>query len=192
MSDLIVTAYPDEQRAAEVLRTLQQLQAEYLVDLEDAVYVTRDQGGKVRLHQAVNLTAEGAADGAFWGLLIGLILTLPFPFIAPVAWIGFTAATAGIGAAAGAIGGHFSDYGIDDQFIRNVSAQLSDNSSALFVLVRKSTPDKVLPEISKYGGTILRTSLSSDAEEKLRAALKASQHSRAEAPTPTTMQAASV
>jgi uncharacterized membrane protein len=33
------------------------------------------------------------------------------------------------------------------------------------------TVDKVVPEISKYGGTVLRTSLSDDAEERLRAAL---------------------
>ncbi len=112
-------------------------------------------------------------DGAFWGLLVGLLFTLPFPFLAPAAWLGFSAVTAGVGAAAGAIGGHFSDYGIDDQFIKDLSASMQPGSSALFVLVRKSTPDKVIPEISKYGGTILRTSLPKETEEQLRQALSA-------------------
>ena len=183
MSDLIAVAYPDEQRAAEVLTTLRELQAEHLIDLDDAVYVTKDLAGKLKLHQSVNLTAAGAMDGAFWGLLIGMLFTLPFPFMAPVAFLGLSAVTAGIGAAAGAIEGHFSDYGIDDQFIKDLSASMQPGSSALFVLVRKSTPDKVIPEISKYGGTILRTSLSKETEEQLRQALTVGQVQPAEAQT---------
>ena len=67
--------------------------------------------------------------------------------------------------------GSLSDYGINDRFIKDLSAKLRPNSSALFVLVRKSTPDKVLPEVSKYGGTVLHTSLSNDEEARLQAAL---------------------
>lgn len=171
MTTLIAVAYPDEGRASEVLSTLRTLQKEYLLDLDDAVIVTKDHAGKFKLHQSLNLTAAGAADGAFWGFLIGMIFTLPFPFIAPAAWLGFSAVTAGIGAAAGAIGGHFTDYGIDDQFIKSLSGSMQRSSSALFVLVRNSTPDKVLPEVAKYGGVILRTNLSKEAESRLREAL---------------------
>jgi uncharacterized membrane protein len=172
MSTLIAVSYPEEKRASEVLDTLRKLQSEYLIDLEDAVIVTKNADGKLRLHQSLNLTAAGAVDGAFWGFLIGLIFTLPFPFMAPVMWLGISAATAGVGAATGAVTGHFSDYGIDDQFVKQLSQSMQTNGSALFILARASTPDKVLPELGKFGGTILRTSLSYDAEAQLRKAMQ--------------------
>jgi uncharacterized membrane protein len=158
VSELVVIAYPEENRAEQVLTTLHQLQKEYLVDLADACYVTKDQKGKVSLHQAVNLTAAGAATGAFWGALFGLIFLMPF--------VGML-----IGAGAGALSGKLSDYGIDDNFIKRLSAELQPGTSALFVLVRKAQPDRVLAEIQQYGGTVLHTSLSTEQETKLRAAL---------------------
>jgi uncharacterized membrane protein len=78
MADLVAITYPDEHRAAEVLATLRRLQHEYLIDLEDACVVTKDAQGKIKLHQAVNLTAAGAASGAFWGSLVGLLFVFPF------------------------------------------------------------------------------------------------------------------
>jgi uncharacterized membrane protein len=76
-----------------------------------------------------------------------------------------------LGASTGALAGSLSDYGIDDAFIEELGAQLTPGSSAIFVLVRKATVDKALPEVSKFGGTILRTSLTKEAEDKLQAAL---------------------
>lgn len=158
MSDLIVVAYPDQFQAAEVRATLNRLQAEYLLDLEDACIVTKDGAGKVKLHQSHNLTAEGAMSGGFWGILIGMLFLNPL--------LGGL-----VGAGAGALGGAVSDYGINDDFIRELAAQLGPNSSAIFILARKVTPDKVLAELSKFGGTILRTSLPQDVEQRWQAAL---------------------
>lgn len=171
MSELIVVAYPDVYRAAEVIAALRRLQTEYLVDLEDAVYVTKDPNGKVKLHQSVDLTTAGALEGGFWGALIGLI------FFAPI--LGGV-----IGASAGALAGSASDYGIDDDFIRELSAQLAPGSSAIFVLVRKMTTDKVIPELSKFGGTLIRTSLPHDVEERIQAALSQGSSPGAEPPIP--------
>ncbi len=158
MSELIVVAYSDMHRAAEVMATLKRLQTEYLVDLEDAVYVTKDHGGKIKLHQSLNLTAAGAAEGTFWGVLIGLLFFNPL--------LGGV-----LGAGIGALSGTATDYGIDDDFMRELSAMLSPDSSAIFMLLRKMTADKVIPELSKFGGKVIRTSLSTDAEAKLQAAL---------------------
>jgi uncharacterized membrane protein len=105
-------------------------------------------------------TAAGAISGTFWGYLIGLLFTLPFPFLAPVVWVGVSAVTAGIGAATGALSGHFSDYGIDDEFIKQLSATMQNNGSALFILLRSATYDKVLPELGKYGGTVYPSGVS--------------------------------
>jgi uncharacterized membrane protein len=164
MSDLIVVGYNDEHQAEEVRLKLMKMQRDYLVDLEDAVVAVRDTEGKVKLHQIHNLTTAGAISGGFWGALIGLL------FLSPI--LG-----AAIGAGAGAIGGTLSDIGIDDNFMKELAGTLQPGSSALFVLVRKMTPDKVLPELQGTGGKILRTSLSNEDEAKLQAALDAAKAS---------------
>jgi len=160
MSDLVVIAYPDPNKAAEVRDTLLRLQKEHLIDLEDAVYFIRDANGKTKLHQAIDLTAAGAVSGGFWGALIGTLFLMPL-------------AGAAVGAAAGALTGVLTDIGVDDDFAKQVAAGLPNNSSALFILFRKVTADKVLPEIARYGGRIIQTSLSNDAEAQIKTALEA-------------------
>jgi uncharacterized membrane protein len=134
------------------------LQKEYLIELEDAVVVTRDEKGKPKLDQAMNLTAAGAVGGSFWGLLIGAIFLNPLLGMA-------------VGAGAGALSGKLSDIGINDDFMKELGQTLQPGCSALFVLVRKSTPDKVLERLQGFGGTVLKTSLTKDREEELQKAL---------------------
>jgi uncharacterized membrane protein len=134
------------------------MQKEYLIDLEDAVVAVKDDNGKVKLRQAYDLTTAGAFSGGFWGTLIGLIFLNPL--------LGFA-----VGATAGAVSGALTDVGIDDNFMKELAAAMTPGSSTLFVLVRKSTPDKVLEELKGSEGTVLKTSLSHDDETKLQAAL---------------------
>jgi len=168
MSELIAITYPDITRAQQVRTTLDQLATEHLIDMEDVVYVTKDANGTIELHQSVNLpgvgAAAGAARGAIWGTIIGLL------FLNPLAG---AAVGAGIGAGSGAIAGAASDYGIPDPFVKQLSASMPPNSSAIFTLVRRATTDKVLPRVAQYGGTVLHTSLSAADEAKLDAALAA-------------------
>lgn len=158
MSDLIVIGFEGETKAFELRSELAKLQKEYLIKMEDVVVVTKDEKGKVKLHQAVNLTVAGAASGTFWGMLFGLIFLQPL--------IG-----AALGAGVGAISGKFSDIGIDDKFMKELGESFGPDSSALFVLVRKVTPDKVLEDLKGFGGKVLKTSLTADSEEALRKAL---------------------
>ncbi|RUQ34759.1 MAG: DUF1269 domain-containing protein [Candidatus Competibacteraceae bacterium] len=160
MSNLIVIAYDDPFKAEEIRTKLCKMQQEYLIDLEDAVVVVKNDKGKVKLHQMYNLTGMGAVSGGFWGTLIGLIFLNPLLGLA-------------VGAAAGAVSGALSDVGIDDNFIKQLAGQFKNNSSLLFVLVRKATPDKVLAELQGTGGTVIKTSLTHEDEEKLQAALTA-------------------
>jgi uncharacterized membrane protein len=160
MSTLVVIGYDDPYKAEEVRLKLRKLQSEYLIDLEDAVVAVKDSTGKVKLHQAVNLTTAGAVSGGFWGSLIGLIFLNPLLGLA-------------VGATAGAVSGALTDLGINDDFMKELAATMTNGSSALFVLVRKATPDKVLEEIKGTGGKVLKTSLSHDDEAKLQAALDA-------------------
>jgi uncharacterized membrane protein len=160
MGNLVAVAYPDEATAKEVLGTLARLQTEHSIQLEDAVVVTRNQDGKVKLHQSVRPGAAGAAGGALWGGLIGLL------FLAPL--LGMA-----VGAAAGGAAGALTDIGVDDKFMKELGAKLEPGAAALIVLVHQSTPDKVLPEIAKFGGDVLQSSLDNDAEERLREVLAA-------------------
>jgi uncharacterized membrane protein len=177
VSTLVAATYPDQHRAEEVLATLRRLQSQQIVDLDDACIVTKNADGKLKLHQAVNLTGAGAAGGGTWGLLIGALFSIPLWFIpgAGLAALATTVGTAAVGAGAGAIAGHFSDYGISDDFIKQLGREMQPNSSVLFILARNAQPDRIIPEVAKFGGTILRTNLSNDAEEKLKASLTAAQ-----------------
>jgi uncharacterized membrane protein len=159
MSDLVVISFDDEHTAFEMRAALAKLQKEYLIEMEDVVVVTKNDKGKVKLHQAVNLTAAGAVGGAFWGMLIGMIFLNPL--------VG-----AAVGAGAGALSGKLRDIGISDNFMKELAEALRNNTSALFVLVRKVTPDKVLEELKGFKGKVLKTSLTKDKEDELREVLE--------------------
>ncbi|MCB1969111.1 MAG: DUF1269 domain-containing protein [Geminicoccaceae bacterium] len=157
MSNLIAITFEDQAYAFELRADLIRMQKEYLIEMDDAVVVTRDQDGKVKLHQAVNLTAMGAVGGSWWGLLVGLL------FLNPIAGVA-------VGAGAGALAGALSDVGIDDDFMKKVGESLNPGGGAVFVLVRKVTGDKVLAGLERYRslGKVYTTSLSHDQEQKLR------------------------
>ena len=168
MGQLVVLGFDGLTAADEVLNKVRGLKAEHLIDLEDAVVVERDAEGKVHIKQALNLTALGAASGglsgAFWGTLVGLI------FLNPLAGFAIGAAT---GAGAGALSGSLMDYGVNDDFVKKLSETIPNNSSALFVLVREATMDKVVDAIQPWHPRVLNTSLSNEQEAKLVEALKA-------------------
>lgn len=163
MSTLVAIIFKhDEDGAEKALRKLRNLENEYLIDLEDAVIVHRREDGKVKLTQSVDLTSSGAWSGAFWGSLIGLIFT------GPLGWL----IIGGLGAGFGALAGSVSDYGINDDFIEDLSKEVEPCCSALFILVRRMTEDKVFEALGDTGGTIIKTSLPKDADARLQAALQ--------------------
>jgi uncharacterized membrane protein len=160
MSELIVFAFSNEKGASEMDETIQRLKKEQLITLDDAAIVVRNHDGKVKVKQAVNLVGAGAFGGAFWGMLIGLLFWMP--------WLGLA-----IGAITGAISGKLSDYGINDDFINEVSQTIEPGGSALFMLISNWTEDKVLDQLSKFNAKVVRTSLSKEDESKLKAAFGA-------------------
>jgi uncharacterized membrane protein len=129
----------------------------------------RDETGKVHLKQSINLITAGATSGfisgSLWGTFVGLL------FLNPLA--GFVLGST-VGTGAGALSGSLTDYGINDDFIKSLAETIPNNSSALFILVRKAQPEKVLAELSGVQGKVLRTSLSPDQEKRLQEALSGS------------------
>lgn len=168
MSEFIVVGFDDMFEADRVLSVLLRLEKEYLIDLEDAVVAVRRPNGTINLKQTVSPTAigtvSGLARGAVWGGLIGLL------FLTPVLGLALGGlAGAGLGAATGSS----IDYGIDDELIAQIADTLKPDSSALFLLVRKVQPEKVLAEFEQFKGRIMRTSLSPEQEKQLEAAIAA-------------------
>src|SRR5262249_30089710 len=122
MSTLVAVVFNDQSTAFEMRAALARMQKQYLLVMEDAVVVTRDDQGKTKLHQAVSLTRAGAVGGGFWGMLIGLLFLNPL--------LG-----AAIGAGAGALSAKFTDIGLDDKMMKGIGESLKPGSSALFVLI---------------------------------------------------------
>jgi uncharacterized membrane protein len=156
MSDLVAIAYDNLETAQQVAANAAEAQKAHTIDLEDMVIVERQADGKVKLHQP-SMAAAGAVSGALWGGLIGLIFFVPFVGMA-------------IGAASGAAAGKMSDYGVDDNFMKQLGEELGEGKAAVVFLVRRVSVDKVLPEI-KIPGKVIQSSLDNDTEQRLSDAL---------------------
>jgi uncharacterized membrane protein len=161
MSDLIVVSFDGTLKAEQVRLDLLKMESEHLIDLEEAAVVVHTKEGKVRLHHAEHLTFPGALGGGFLGVLVGLMVFNP-----AVALVSMVS-----GAALGAVAGAASDVGIDEAFMQKLGDHLKPGSSALFILARKGQPDKIIEELSKFQGKVLRTSLAHQDAVRLRAVL---------------------
>jgi uncharacterized membrane protein len=158
MAALTVWKFDTATGAGEALAKLESLQKQQLVEIQDAAIVEWPQGKKKpKTRQAVNLAGAGALSGAFWGMLFGLLFLIPFFGMA-------------MGAAMGALAGHFSDYGIDDDFIESVRDQVTEGTSALFLLTGNVTLDKVEEELKGQIGTLIKSNLTNEQEAKLNEA----------------------
>jgi uncharacterized membrane protein len=155
MSDLVVLAFDTENGAITVRDAMVNLQKQHIVELEDAAIVIRREDGKIKVKQAVSLVGQGALGGAFWGMLIGIIFWKP--------WLGL--ATDALG---GAPGGKLADTGVDDNFIKEVEEKIGPGHSALFLLIRSATTNKLEQELKNFHPTVIQTSLSANDEARLR------------------------
>ena len=133
-------------------------QKERLIEIQDAAIVSWPEGKKKpRTRQAVDLVSAGWLDGAFWGFLFGLIFFMPLLGMA-------------IGATSGAISGAFADYGIDDNFIKRVREQVTEGTSALFLLTGQVTLDKIDDVFIESKAELIQSNLTFEQEEKLKQA----------------------
>lgn len=157
MAELIVIGYDSVEKAEAARNEIFGLSKEYLVEVGDAVVAVRDAAGKIKLNQMVNLWAVGAAGGSLWGLLAGFLFFNPL-----LGAVG--------GAAAGAVAAALNDYGINDDFMRDVAGVLQPGQAALFILASRVSSERVLERIARHGGKVLRTNLDRTQEDRLRAA----------------------
>jgi uncharacterized membrane protein len=183
MAELIVVGFKkDMYRASEALNMLQDMNASWMVDLNDAVAVYRDYKGKLRVDQSYQMTTnEGAAWGGLFGGLMGALLAAPFTAgVSAAVAAGAVAAGSLSGVALGASVGAIDadswkeDFGITDDFVERVGALIQPGDSAVFVLARTLNPQLVADAFRGYGGTILRTTLTDSQRARVEATLHGS------------------
>ncbi len=158
MADLIAIAYPDEATADEAAEEARRLAKDLIIQSDAIAVITRDREGKYHTHTSHHLVGGGATWGMFWGLLFGLLFFVPVLGMA-------------VGAGLGALMGKIAKSGIDKNFQDQVRGALQPGTSALFLMVEKVTPDKAVEAMSKFGGTVIKTSLSKEGEQELQEAL---------------------
>jgi len=158
MADLIAIGYPDETTADAAADEARALARDLIIEPDAIASIVRDKDGRYHVHTSHHAVGGGATWGMFWGLLFGLLFFIPVFGMA-------------VGAGLGALMGKVTKTGIDRQFEDQVRGMLQPGTSALFVMVEKVTPDKAIEAMSRFGGTVLKTSLSKEGEQELQEAL---------------------
>jgi uncharacterized membrane protein len=162
MADLIVIGYPDESTAALAADEARMLAKDLIIQPDAIASIVRDKEGRYHVNTSHHAVGTGATWGMFWGLLFGLLFFIPVFGMA-------------IGAGLGALMGKITKSGVDKEFQDQVRDLIQPGTSALFLMVEKVTPDKAVEAMRKYGGTVLKTSLSKEGEQQLQAALHGGQ-----------------
>jgi uncharacterized membrane protein len=161
MADLIAIGYPDQATADAAAEEARRLARDLIIQPDAIAVIVRDEEGGYHVHTNHHLVGGGATWGMFWGLLFGLLFFIPVFGMA-------------IGAGMGALMGKLTKSSIDKQFQDQVRDMLKPGTSCLFLMLEKVTPDKAVEAMSKYGGTVLKTSLSKQDEKELQEALHGS------------------
>jgi uncharacterized membrane protein len=158
VADLIAIGYPDETTAAQAAQEARRLAKDLIIEPDAIATIVCDKEGKYHVSTSHNPVGTGATWGMFWGLLFGLLFFVPVFGLA-------------LGAGLGALIGKIEKSGIDKGFQEQVRNMLKPGTSALFLVLEKVTPDKAVEALSKYKGTVLKSSLSKETEQQLQEAL---------------------
>jgi len=162
MATLIAIGYPDETTATQAADEARRLAKDLIIQPDAIAVIIRDKEGDYHVDTTHHAVSGGAVWGMFWGFLFGLLFFIPVFGMA-------------IGAGMGALMGKLTKSSIDKEFRDQVRDLVQPGTSALFLMLEKATPDKALEAMSKFGGTVLKTSLSKKDEQELQDALHGGQ-----------------
>lgn len=155
MADLIAIGYDDMATAEQAMEEVQRLQSDLIIQADAVAAIVRDQEGKLKTVTNQHTVGAGATWGMFWGFLFGILFFVPFFGMA-------------FGAAMGGLMGKMAKGGIDKGFQDQVREMLKPGTSALFIVFEKMTTDKAIAALSKFGGTVLKTSMSDDTTAEIQ------------------------
>jgi uncharacterized membrane protein len=158
MATLVAIGYPDESTAAAAGEEANRLARDLILQPDAIAVIRRDAQGRFHTTTSHHPVAGGTTWGMFWGLLFGLLFFIPFLGMA-------------VGAGLGALMGKVEKGAIDKAFVAQVRELVQPGTSALFLIVEHATTDKAVAALSQFGGTVLKSSLSEEAEKELQEAL---------------------
>jgi len=165
MSELMVLGFENEMEADRFGLKLAELQKDLIVQLQDAAMVVRDEDGKPHVKHGNKLVGAGALGGAFWGMLFGLLFFVPFLGLA-------------IGAGMGALFGKLGKTGIDRQVLEQMGDAVPPGKAGWFLVISQMTEDKFLAAVQGTNATLVRSNLSHEQEEELKAAFGTEKHEK--------------
>src|SRR5580658_7390284 len=141
MADLIAIGYPDQATAGAAEEEAHRLARDLIIQPDAIASIRRDGEGRFHVHTSHHPVGSGTTWGMFWGLLFGLLFFVPVFGVA-------------MGAGLGAIMGKITKSGVDKAFQEQVRSMLQPDTSALFLMLEKVTPDKAVDALRPYGGTV--------------------------------------
>src|SRR6478672_6690192 len=142
MSELIVIGYDSPVQARSAYEEVMAMQSDFIADLRGVAIVTVDTEGKSHVESPGKIVGLGAASGALWGILIGLLFFVPFL-------------------------GKLAKSGINDEFRKQVQVLNQPGKATIVIMAERITEDKFAERMAHYGGTLLKTSLSEVDEREL-------------------------
>jgi uncharacterized membrane protein len=157
---LTVVAFDNPKQAAQLQKALLKLQGENVHSFQDAVVLTCNAKGKVKVHSAINVVTGSTVAGSVAGLCLGMIFLVGFPGSV-------------VGAGAGAIVGALKNMGVKDRFRKELGNALKPGTSAL-ALIGTAQLDKLKERIGPLlkGATLLQTSVNTEREAEIRKLLE--------------------
>ncbi|GAA4941689.1 DUF1269 domain-containing protein [Actinoplanes utahensis] len=158
MATLVAIGYPDETTATAASLEANRLAKDLIIQPDAIAVIIRDREGKFHVTTNHHAVGGGATWGMFWGLLFGMLFFIPILGMA-------------VGAGLGALTGKLAKGAINKEFQQRIRDELQPGTSALFLVVEAVTPDKAVEALSKYGGTVLKSSLPKETEAELQEAL---------------------
>jgi len=158
MATLVAIGYPDETTGTAAADEAERLAKDLIIEPDAIAVIVRNKEGKFRVTTNHHAVAGGATWGMFWGLLFGMLFFIPFFGMA-------------VGAGLGALMGKMTKGAINKEFQDQVRDMLQPGTSALFLVIEHATPDKAVDALAPFGGTVLKSSLSKQAEADLQEAL---------------------
>ncbi|BBH67288.1 membrane protein [Actinoplanes sp. OR16] len=158
MATLVAIGYSDETTATAASLEADRLAKDLIIQPDAIATIIRDREGKYHVTTNHHAVAGGTTWGMFWGLLFGMLFFIPVLGMA-------------VGAGLGALTGKLTKNAINKEFQQRIRDELQPGTSALFLVIEASTPDKAVEALSKFGGTVLKSNLSKETEQELQDAL---------------------
>ncbi len=158
MADLIAIGYDDECTATAAAEEVRRLSKDLVIEPDAVAVIACDKEGGYHVTTSHHPAGAGPTWGMFWGFLFGVLFFVPVFGMA-------------VGAGLGALMSKVEETGVDKEFQDDLRDMVQPGTSALFLVVEQVTPDKAVESLRRFGGTVLKSSLSKDAEHELQEAL---------------------